>query len=172
MEEKVILVNEKDEAVGTMGKMKAHQKPALHRAFSVCLFNDKGEMLLQKRASGKYHCGGLWANTCCSHPRPQEHTLNAAKRRLVEEMGIITDLTEVFGFIYQAEFDNGLFEHEFDHVFFGRFSDEPIINKEEVEDWKYLSLEDIELEFSKNSEKYTPWFKLIVAKIRELNLRY
>lgn len=165
VEEQVILVNEKDEAIGVMDKMKAHLNPTLHRAFSICLFNDKGEMLLQKRASDKYHCGGLWTNTCCSHPRPQETTLNAAKRRLVEEMGITTDLNEVFEFIYQAKFDNGLFEYEFDHVFFGTFSDEPIINREEVEDWKYLSLEDIRIDLSRNPEKYTPWFKLIIEKL-------
>ncbi|ADY52279.1 isopentenyl-diphosphate delta-isomerase, type 1 [Pseudopedobacter saltans DSM 12145] len=165
MEEQVILVNENDEAIGTMAKLGAHLKPTLHRAFSVCLFNDKGEMLLQKRASGKYHCGGLWTNTCCSHPRPEEDTLNAANRRLMEEMGITTELSEVFDFTYQAVFDNGLFEYEFDHVFFGTFSDKPLINTEEVEDWKYLSLEDIRIDLSRNPEKYTPWFKLIIEKL-------
>jgi len=170
MEERVILVNENDEAIGALEKMEAHLCPRLHRAFSVCLFNKQGEMLLQKRALHKYHCGGLWTNTCCSHPRVGEETINAAKRRLVEEMGIITDLTEVFNFTYQAEFDNGLFEYEFDHVFFGTFTGDPLINPEEVEDWKYLSLNEIETEFLENPEKYTPWFKLIVTKIRELNL--
>ncbi|WP_353131992.1 isopentenyl-diphosphate Delta-isomerase [Pseudopedobacter sp.] len=172
MEEQVILVNEKDEAIGVLEKMEAHLQPRLHRAFSVCLFNDRREMLLQRRALNKYHCGGLWTNTCCSHPRPKEDTINAANRRLMEEMGIITDLTEVFDFTYQAEFNNGLFEYEFDHVFFGTFSGSPLINTEEVEDWKYLSLDKIEAEFLEHAEKYTPWFKLIVTKIRELNLTY
>lgn len=172
MEEQVILVNEKDEAIGVMEKMKAHLKPTLHRAFSVCLFNEKGEMLLQQRASNKYHCAGLWTNTCCSHPRVGEETIDAAKRRLEEEMGMNTAIYKAFDFIYQAEFENGLFEYEFDHVFFGKYSGQPVINKDEVESWRYAGVDEIERELAQFSEKYTPWFKLIVEKIKELNLAY
>jgi len=117
----VILVNEQDQPVGTMEKMEVHQKALLHRAFSVFLFNDRGEMLLHKRADSKYHSGGLWTNACCSHPRPGEDTRSAAEKRLQEEMGIVTPLTKAFDFIYKASFDNGLTEHEFDHVFTGTY---------------------------------------------------
>ncbi|MFD1630186.1 isopentenyl-diphosphate Delta-isomerase [Pseudopedobacter beijingensis] len=167
MMEKVVLVDELDKEIGIMEKLAAHQQPTLHRAFSVCLFNEKGEMLLQRRADNKYHCAGLWTNTCCSHPRPGEEVKTAAKRRLLEEMGIEdVDLNKEFDFIYQATFDNGLFEHEFDHVFFGEFSGEPLINREEVEEWKYMSLEQIEEELNRYPEKYTPWFKIIIEKIK------
>lgn len=167
MMEKVVLVDELDKEIGIMEKLAAHQQSTLHRAFSVCLFDEKGEMLLQRRADNKYHCAGLWTNTCCSHPRPGEEVKTAAKRRLLEEMGIEdVDLNKEFDFIYQATFDNGLFEHEFDHVFFGEFSGEPLINREEVEEWKYMSLEQIEEELNRYPEKYTPWFKIIIEKIK------
>ena len=133
MIEKVILVDKNDNEVGTMEKQEAHVKGLLHRAFSVFIFNDKNELLLQRRAVNKYHSGGLWTNTCCSHPRQNEKTKDAAKRRLLEEMGMRSTLKKQFDFIYKAKLDNNLYEHEFDHVFFGFTNDLPIINQEEVE---------------------------------------
>jgi isopentenyl-diphosphate delta-isomerase len=162
LKEQVVLVDEQDNATGTMEKIEAHEKGLLHRAFSVLLFNDKDELLLQQRAFNKYHCPGLWTNTCCSHPYADENTLTAAKRRLKEEMGIECSLQKVFDFIYKAAFDNGLTEHEFDHVFFGRFSGTPVINPKEVAGWKYLSLNNLKKEMTQDPESYTPWFKIII----------
>jgi len=136
--ESVVLVDEHDNAVGIMEKMEAHQKGLLHRAFSILLFNNKGEMLLQKRASQKYHSGGLWTNTCCSHPLPGETMTNATSRKLKQEMGIDTNIEFAFKFIYKSPLDKDLVEHEFDHVFIGTFNGTPSINKEEVEDWKFI----------------------------------
>ncbi|MFT4094742.1 MAG: isopentenyl-diphosphate Delta-isomerase [Niabella sp.] len=161
----VVLVDERDRAIGTMGKTEAHEKGFLHRAFSVLLFNSKGELLLQQRAFDKYHCGGLWTNTCCSHPFPDEDILIAAKRRLQEEMGITCRLQKAFDFIYKAGFDNGLTEHEFDHVFFGQFSGVPAINKKEVANWKYIPLYDLKKDRAHHPENYTPWFKIIVEHL-------
>ena len=140
IEDKVILVNKKDEPIGLMPKMEAHEKAVLHRAFSVFIMNAKGETMLQQRASDKYHSPLLWTNTCCSHQRDGESNIQAGKRRLVEEMGFQVELKELFSFIYKASFDNGLTEHELDHVMIGYYNDEPIINKKEVEDWKWMSL--------------------------------
>jgi isopentenyl-diphosphate delta-isomerase len=134
--EKVILVDENDTQVGLMPKLEAHQKGLLHRAFSVFIFNNNHQLLLQKRAVSKYHSGGLWTNTCCSHPREGEETINAANRRLIEEMGIKTNLRKVFDFIYKAELDNELTENEFDHVFYGLYNEDPIINTEEADDFQ------------------------------------
>ena len=139
-EEKVILVDKNDNQVGLMPKLEAHEKGILHRAFSVFIFNSKYELLLQKRASSKYHSGGLWTNTCCSHPREGEDILDAANRRLDEEMGIKTSLRKVFDFIYTAELDNNLIENEFDHVFYGVYDTDPILNKEEAEAVSYTHL--------------------------------
>ena len=164
MEEKVILVNKKNEPIGVEGKMKAHYDGKLHRAFSVVLFNKKGETLLQKRAESKYHSPGLWTNTCCSHPRPKERVGVAAKRRLKEEMGISCPLEEVFSFIYKVKLGR-LFEHEFDHVFFGMFDGKPKPNKKEVSDWQWIKLNDLKNDIAKNPKKYTPWFKTIIKKI-------
>ncbi len=163
-EEEVILVNEKDEKIGLMPKMEAHEKGLLHRAFSVFIFNDKNELLLQQRALNKYHTPGLWANTCCSHQRDGESSLDAGKRRLMEEMGFTTDLEERTTFIYKAPFDNGLTEHEYDHILVGRYNDEPNINPEEVADYKWMTLEEVQKDIAKNPEKYTPWFKIIFDK--------
>ena len=163
--EHVILVNEQDECLGTMEKMEAHEKALLHRAFSVFLFNEKGEMLLQQRAIQKYHSGGLWTNTCCSHPRPEEESLDAAKRRLVEEMGIVADVKEMFHFIYRAELDQGLTEHELDHVFFGRFNGDFEINKEEVEATRYISKENLLKEVEEAPEQFTEWFKIALPEV-------
>ena len=162
--EKVILVNKKDEVVGTEEKMKAHQQGKLHRAFSIFLFNKKGETLIQKRAKSKYHSGGLWTNTCCSHPRPDENLGQAAKRRLKEEMGISCNLKKIFSLIYKAKVGN-LTEYEFDHVFFGRFDGKPKPNKKEVADWQWIKLADLKNDIKKNPQKYTPWFKIIVKKL-------
>lgn len=161
MEEQVILVNEKDEPIGLMGKMEAHEKGLLHRAFSVFVFNSKQEVLLQQRAACKYHSPNLWTNTCCSHPRAEETNQQAGERRLQEEMGLQVPLQEVFSFIYKAPFDNGLTEHEYDHVLIGYSDAQPQINPEEVASWKWLSLEAIKEDILQAPERYTAWFKII-----------
>jgi len=158
--EKVILVDENDNQVGIMPKLEAHQKGLLHRAFSVFIFNSKYELLLQKRASSKYHSGGLWTNTCCSHPREGEEILDAAKRRLIEEMGIDTSLRKVHDFIYKAELDNDLTEHEFDHVLYGIYNEDPIINKDEADDFKWIDMDSLNEDIKTNGNNYTIWFKI------------
>jgi isopentenyl-diphosphate delta-isomerase len=165
MIEKVILVDKNDNEVGTMEKQEAHVKGLLHRAFSVFIFNDKNELLLQRRAVNKYHSGGLWTNTCCSHPRQNEKTEDAAKRRLLEEMGMRSTLKKQFDFVYKAKLDNNLYEHEFDHVFFGFTNDLPIINPEEVEEYTYKTLEDIGNEMKTIPDKYTEWFKICFREV-------
>ncbi len=161
MEEQVILVNEKDEKIGLMPKMEAHEKAVLHRAFSVFTFNDKKELLLQQRAAHKYHSPLLWTNTCCSHQRDGETNLKAGKRRLEEEMGFVCDLEEIFSFVYKAPFDNGLTEHELDHVMVGHYNEDPIINTEEVAAFKWMTLEAVQKDISNNPDHYTAWFKII-----------
>jgi len=163
-EEKVILVNEKDEPIGLMPKMEAHEKAMLHRAFSVFVMNAKGETMLQQRAKDKYHSPLLWTNTCCSHQREGESNIDAGKRRLMEEMGFTTELKELFNFIYKAPFDNGLTEHEFDHVMVGYFEEEPNINPNEVADWKWMQPEDIKKDIAENPDEYTAWFKIIFER--------
>ena len=163
----VILVNEKDEQVGTMEKMEAHVKGLLHRAFSIFIFNNKGEMLLQQRANGKYHNGGLWTNTCCSHPLPGESVSVAAKRRLQEEMGFTTSLSSAFTFVYKATFDNGLTEYEYDHVFTGVYDGAVQTNPVEVSDYCYKTIDDIEASLVTHPQKYTEWFKLAFKGIKE-----
>ncbi len=163
----VILVDVKDRQTGIMEKMEAHQKGLLHRAFSVFIFNAKGEMLLQKRALKKYHSGGLWTNACCSHPLPDEETITAAKRRLHEELGFVTPIEKAFDFVYKAEFDNGLIEHEFDHVFTGEFEGKIVANKDEVMDFCYKNLEEIQQNLQMHSQKYTVWFQLAFPKIQQ-----
>lgn len=162
----VILVDQEDKPIGSMEKMEAHVKGELHRAFSVFLFNDKGQMLLQQRALSKYHTPGLWTNTCCSHPYPSEETADAAIRRLKEEMGITNVVLEKsFDFIYYKEFDNGLIEHEFDHVFVGNFNGNFNFNPEEVEDFKWMYPEEIEEWINLQPDKFTYWFKLAISKM-------
>lgn len=163
-EEKVVLVNEKDEKIGLMPKMEAHEKALLHRAFSVFVFNDKNELMLQQRALHKYHTPGLWTNTCCSHQRDGESNIDAGKRRLQEEMGFTTDLKETISFIYKAPFDNGLTEHEFDHILVGKYNKEPNINPDEVAAWKWMTLEDVKKDIKNNPAIYTEWFKIIFDK--------
>lgn len=164
MEEKVILVNENDEQIGLMEKIEAHEKALLHRAFSVFVYNDKNEVMIQQRALSKYHSPGLWTNTCCSHQKEGETNVEAGKRRLMEEMGFQTDLKEVTSFIYKAPFDNGLSEHEYDYILVGHYNDDPKINPDEVASWKWMSLEDIKKDMNNHPEKYTAWFKIIFDK--------
>ena len=163
-EEQVILVNELDEQIGLMPKLQAHQKAILHRAFSVFILNKNNEIMLQQRAHQKYHSPLLWTNTCCSHQRDGETNIKAGKRRLFEEMGFRVELKELFHFIYKAPFDNGLTEHELDHVMIGYFNESPIINPEEVEDWKWMKIEDVKQDIVLYPELYTVWFKIIFDK--------
>ncbi len=160
--EQVVLVNEQDVEIGTMEKMEAHRKGILHRAFSVLLFNSKGEMLIQKRAKKKYHSAGLWTNTCCSHPYPQEAIQAAAKRRLKEELGIDFQPEFAYKFIYKAPLNEGLTEHELDHVFIGTYNGIPLANKDEIETWKFIDMTSLRDEVESNPENYTPWFRLIL----------
>lgn len=162
MPEFVILVDRSDREAGTEEKIKVHEKCLLHRAFSVFVFGSDGKMLLQKRASGKYHSGGLWTNACCGHPRPGERTEDAAARRLVEEMGFSCPLKEVFSFVYKTGFDNGLAEHEFDHVFFGRYDGKINPNPEEAEDFRYADVSELRKDIEKRPERYTFWFREIM----------
>lgn len=160
-EEKVILVNENDEQIGLMPKLEAHEKALLHRAFSVFVLNEQNEIMLQQRAHQKYHSPLLWTNTCCSHQREGETNIEAGSRRLFEEMGFKTELKELFHFIYKAPFDNGLTEHELDHVMIGYYNENPNINTEEVEAWKWMKIEDVKTDIQKQPEIYTVWFKII-----------
>lgn len=167
MEELVVLVDENDNELGLMPKMEAHEKAVLHRAFSVFIFNKNGDLMLQQRAAHKYHSPLLWTNTCCSHQRDGESNLEAGKRRLFEEMGFTSQLKEVFSFVYKAPFDNGLTEHELDHVMIGYFDDEPNINKAEVEAYKWMSLENVKSDIEENPSIYTEWFKIIFEESYE-----
>jgi isopentenyl-diphosphate delta-isomerase len=160
--EEVILVDEQDHAVGTMEKMQAHQQGVLHRAFSILLFNSIGELLLQKRALSKYHSGGLWTNTCCSHPLPGESMEDAVRRKLNQEMGIDFQPEFLYKFIYRTTLDKGLIEHEYDHVFTGTCDKTPSINKAEVADWKFVSMASLKKDIVQHPDNYTYWFKLIM----------
>ncbi|WP_288461815.1 isopentenyl-diphosphate Delta-isomerase [uncultured Chryseobacterium sp.] len=166
MEEFVVLVNPEDKVLGLMEKQQAHINGLLHRAFSVFLFNSNGEMLLQKRASGKYHSPLKWTNAVCSHPRSEETYLEGAKRRVKEELGIDVELSEKFNFIYKADVGNGLWEHELDHVFTGTFEGEFYLNKEEVEEVRYISLENLNKEISESPDHFTEWFKIILEEYK------
>ncbi|MBR9701907.1 isopentenyl-diphosphate Delta-isomerase [Candidatus Pacearchaeota archaeon] len=160
--EKVIIVDEDNNEIGTEEKIKAHKGGFLHRAFSIFVFNFKGELLIQQRAKEKYHCGELWSNTVCSHPKPNEILEDAIHRRLKEEMGFDCGLKEVFSFIYLKEFENGLTEHEFDHVFVGKFDGGVLPNKEEVMNYKWISIDELKKNISENPEKYTYWFRVLI----------
>jgi isopentenyl-diphosphate delta-isomerase len=168
--EKIILVNEQDEEIGTAEKMEAHQKGLLHRAFSIFIFNSKNEMLLQQRAVQKYHSGGLWTNACCSHPRPGEITGDAATRRLKEELGFTTPLEKVFAFTYNVTFENSLTEHEFDHVFAGTYNGEINFNKHEVKDICFRSMAEIESDLKTHPYKFTAWFLIAFPMIKKWQL--
>ena len=161
MEENVILVDVLDNQLGLMPKMEAHEKAVLHRAFSVFIFNDKGELMLQQRAAHKYHSPLLWTNTCCSHQRDGESNIEAGKRRLIEEMGFKTNLKEIFSFVYKAQFDNGLKEHELDHVMIGNFNGTPKINTDEVASYKWMTLEAVKKDIELQPNIYTAWFQII-----------
>lgn len=161
VEENVILVNEKDEFIGLMPKLEAHEKGVLHRAFSIFILNDKNEIMLQQRASNKYHSPSLWTNTCCSHQREGETNIEAGNRRLFEEMGFQTTLKELFHFIYKSPLDNGLIEHELDHVMIGYYNKFPIINPEEVSSWKWMKITDIKQDIQIYPKQYTVWFRII-----------
>ena len=163
----VILVDEFDNELGTMEKMEAHVEPVLHRAFSVFIFNNKGELMLQQRALSKYHSPGLWTNTCCSHPREGEKTADAAHRRIMEEMGFDCDFEEVFSFTYQADVGGGLTEHEFDHVFIGHSDTVPVINRDEVNEWKYASMAEMKNSMLHSPEQYTVWFRIVFDQVVE-----
>jgi isopentenyl-diphosphate delta-isomerase len=166
MEENVILVDKNDTQIGLMSKLDAHKKGVLHRAFSVFVLNNNNEIMLQKRAYNKYHSGGLWTNTCCSHQRGGENSIEAGKRRLLEEMGFETELKIITSFIYKVEFENGLTEHELDYLLIGKYLKSPVINKQEVADWKWMKVELIADDIKLNPNNYTSWFKIIFDKFQ------
>lgn len=157
----VILVDENDNAIGTMHKLEAHRKGLLHRAFSIFIFNTDGKLLLQRRAESKYHSGGLWTNTCCSHPSPHEDTLEAARKRLKFEMGMDAPIQYILKFTYKSPYDNQLTEHEIDHIFIGETDDVPVINPDEVSDYKYMFIPDVVTDMQQHPENYTTWFQII-----------
>ena len=163
--ERVVLVDENDTPLGTMEKMEAHEKGVLHRAFSVFIFNSNGKMLLQQRAFSKYHSGGLWTNTCCSHPRENETTIDAAHRRLQEEMGFDCEISKEFDFIYKKELDKGLTEHELDHVFIGEYEGEINFNTEEVCAYIFKPVQEVLDDVNHFPEKYTEWFKICLNEV-------
>ncbi len=165
VDEMVILVDENDKVIGSEEKMKTHREGKLHRAFSIFVFNSKGETLLQKRAKIKYHSGGLWSNACCSHPRPGENLEDAVHRRLKEEMGFDCDLQKVFHFVYKTNLDNNLTEHEFDHVFIGHYDGGVEINPNEVEDFKWINIDALKESMEKHPENYTEWFKIAFSEV-------
>ena len=165
MQEHVVLVDRMGKEIGIEEKLKAHREGKLHRAFSIFVFNTLGELLLQKRSETKYHSGGLWTNTCCSHPRPGENHHYAAKRRLNEEMGFDCELTGLFSFIYHAKLENDLFEHELDHVFVGHYDGQPMPDPGEVDDWKWMNIDRLKRDVEKKPERYTYWFKLILNRV-------
>lgn len=166
MLEQVVLVNEKDEPVGAMEKMEAHKQALLHRALSVFVFNKNGDVLMQQRAFSKYHSGGLWTNTCCSHPRPGEEILEAATRRLQEEMGFTTTLIKAFDFTYKADFENGLTEHEFDHVFTGQYDGLVNFNTEEVAAYAFMPAHALEQQIQETPERFTAWFHIAYLALK------
>jgi isopentenyl-diphosphate delta-isomerase len=164
MEERVVLVDENDSETGTLEKQRAHTEGRLHRALSVFVFNARGEMLLQRRALAKYHSGGLWTNTCCSHPRPGEPVHQAAHRRLREEMGIDCPLEPAFEFTYRAQVGPELVEHEYDHVFVGRYDGEPVPAPDEVDDWRWAPVDALAREVAASPERFTPWFRIVFSR--------
>jgi isopentenyl-diphosphate delta-isomerase len=161
MSEYLVLVDEDDQPVGRIEKLAAHKNGLLHRAFSVLVFNERGQILLQRRAESKYHSGGLWSNACCGHPRPDEVLVSAARRRLHEEMGFDCDLIRIGGFVYRAELENGLTEHEFDHVFVGTFDGDVDANPDEVVDWSWMDIGELRHHLAADGERFTYWFKQI-----------
>ena len=165
MTEHVILVDENDNEIGTEEKIQAHKDAKLHRAFSIYVYNPKGQLLLQKRAAKKYHCRSLWSNTCCGHPRKSETVEQAVHRRLKEEMGFECELTKKFQFIYKSPFKNGLTEHEFLHVFTGTYNEDPKINPEEADDFRWINMDELKQDIQNNPENYTPWFRMTINRL-------
>ncbi|MEN9421865.1 MAG: Isopentenyl-diphosphate Delta-isomerase 2 [Bacteroidota bacterium] len=163
-DEYVVLVDEQDQEIGQMEKMEAHRLGLLHRAFSILLFNSKGELLLQQRAAHKYHSPLLWTNTCCSHQRPGETTLIAAERRLREEMGMSAPMQTAFSFLYKANLDQGLSEHELDHVVFGYTNQDPIINPEEVQSFQWITIDQLSQQLKNNPQTLTVWFQILLEQ--------
>lgn len=167
--EEIVLIDCNDEPIGSMEKLQAHQEGLLHRAFSVLILNELGDMLIQRRAFEKYHSGGAWSNACCGHPRPGETTQAAAERRLQEEMGFSVPLKKLYHFTYKTDLGNGLTEHEFDHVFLGVYNDDPVPNPNEVAEWRYVSIDRLQQELKMQADQFSFWFRLIMA---EFPLRY
>lgn len=165
MKDYVVIVDENDCALGQMEKMEAHEKAVLHRAFSIFLFDESGRMLIQQRAWDKYHSAGLWTNACCSHPRPGEATLQAAERRLREELGIQTELEAVFTYLYKASMENGLTEHEYDHIFVGQYAGDFALNAEEVAQVTYVDMNTLAQEIASKPDTFTVWFKALFPQI-------
>ncbi|EKT55342.1 isopentenyl-diphosphate Delta-isomerase [Providencia burhodogranariea] len=170
MNENIILVDENDTEIGTMPKLLAHQLGKLHRAFSVFIFNNKGELLIQQRAAHKYHSAGQWANSCCSHPRPNETTLNAAKRRLIEELGFSTAISPAGHLIYHSDVSGGLIEHEYDHLFVGHYNQEVSPNPDEVAATRWVTISQLRNEIESTPEQFTPWLKMILEQLSKGNL--
>lgn len=170
MNNNILLVDEHDRPIGEEEKMRTHELGLLHRAFSIWIFNTRGELMLQQRAIKKYHCGGLWTNTCCSHPFPNETSFDAAHRRLKEEMGFDCELTEVMEFIYEIDFPNGLTEHEYLHVFTGRYDADPVLNLEEASNFQWIPIQTLQTDIKNNPETYTYWSRLTLEKLIEKNL--
>lgn len=164
MPEYILTVDERDRETGYMEKMEVHQKGILHRAFSVMIFNHDGEVLLQKRAKTKYHSPGLWTNSCCSHQREGETLTEAVLRRIRDELGITCNCKETFTFRYRVEFDNGLIEHEIDHVFVGRYDGKIFPNKDEIEEIRWVPLDQLEIEMNEHPEAFTFWFRLLMMQ--------
>lgn len=172
MEEQVVLVDHEDRELGVCGKLEAHQKGLLHRAFSIVIFNAAHQMLLQRRARGKYHSAGLWSNACCSHPRPQERLQDAAHRRLEEEFGFDCPLDPAFSFVYRAALGQGLFEHEFDHVFIGTYDGHiHSPNPEEIDSWRWVDMDALHEELLAHPERFTAWFQLLVPKLANIPIK-
>ncbi len=166
----IILVDKNDNEIGTGDKMEVHRKGILHRAFSIFVWNKKGELMLQQRAKDKYHTAGLWSNTCCSHPKPGETVIEAGHRRLQEEMGFDCELKEEMSIIYRSQFDNDLTEHEYDHVLFGNYEEAPVINPQEVHSWKWASINEVLRDVKVNPDHYTVWFRIILDRMRNENI--
>lgn len=170
--EHVILVDKNNKKVGVEEKISAHKKGLLHRAFSIFVFNSKGELLIQQRAKKKYHCGGLWSNTVCSHPKPHENYQQAVHRRLKEEMGFDCPLKKAFSFTYKARFPNGMIENEYDSVFIGRFNGKPKPNPEEIMNHKWISVKKLKSDISRNPNKYTVWLKIALERMPAFKENY
>ena len=168
--DEVILVDSRDKEIGSMEKLAAHQQGVLHRAFSILIYNEQGDMLIHQRANGKYHSGGLWTNACCSHPKPGESAEHAVRRRLMEEMGIDAQPTFLYKFLYKISLDNALIEHEYDHVYSFQGNVSPVANTEEVADWKYISIEELTADIDENPDQYTFWFKMIMDSLHKKQL--